>query len=87
MVDDIMKAQGNQTDGCRNLAGPKIKEIRDKTNMTQRELVSKLEERGVYITPCTLSKIETQKRSITDIELSAFSRALEVGIDELIDVN
>ncbi len=83
----FMKAQNNQADGCRNLAGPKIKEIRDKNNMTQRELVVKLEKRGVYLTACTLSKIETQKRSITDVELSAFSKALEVGIDELIDAD
>ncbi len=80
-----MKTQKIRSEDGRNLAGPRIKEIRDKIGMTQSTLVKKLRKYGVDITACTLSKIETTKRSITDIELVAFVRALEVSIDTLID--
>ncbi len=81
-----MKTQKLQGEDARNLAGPKIKEVRDKNGMTQIDLVKKLRKYGVDITACTLSKIETMKRSITDIELVAFMRALNISIDALIDL-
>ncbi len=68
----------------RNWAGPNIKEIRGEKKITQRELVKRLKELGIDMTPCTLSKMETQQRGINDIELAALSRALEVPIERLI---
>lgn len=81
-----MKTQKIKGEEGRNLAGPRIKEVRDKTGMTQNTLVEKLKKYGVDITACTLSKIETTKRSITDIELVAFVRALDISIETLIDL-
>lgn len=82
-----MKDQKMLNEEIRNLSGPKIKWVRSKKKITQRELVERLTEQGVNITPCTLSKMETQQRGITDIELVALSRALEVSVDVLIDTD
>ncbi len=84
MVDDIMKTQRTQSEEGRNLSGPKIREIREKSGMTQPDLVEILKEQNVCITACTLSKMENTKRSITDIELAAFARALNVSVETLI---
>ena len=81
-----MKTQKVKAEDGRNLAGPRIKEVRDRTGMTQNTLVERLKKYGVDITACTLSKIETTKRSITDIDLVAFMRALDISIDALIDM-
>ena len=79
-----MKEQNKQGEDGRNLSGPKIKEIRESLGMTQRQLVEKLKKLDVSINACTLSKMETTKRGITDIELVAFSEALEVSVDVLV---
>ncbi len=82
-----MKTSKNQGEECRNMAGPKIKETREKKGMTQIDLVKDLKRYGVEITACTLSKVETMKRSITDIELVAFTKALDTPIESLIDLD
>lgn len=71
----------------RNIAGPRIKTARLKNNMTQNELSIKLETLAVYIDRASISKIEQQKRIITDIELSALSQILNVSVNWLLEVN
>ena len=39
---------------------------------------------GVDINPSSLSKLEGQTRSITDVELKAIAAILKVSIDELL---
>lgn len=79
-----MKEQKNLEE-VRNLSGPKIKEVRRQKGTTQKELVKLLRELGISITPCTLSKMENQQRGITDIELAAISRSLNVSVEALIE--
>ncbi|WP_077368424.1 helix-turn-helix domain-containing protein [Anaerosalibacter sp. Marseille-P3206] len=71
----------------RNIAGPRIKEARLKNNMTQEELSIKLETLAVYIDRASISKLEQQKRIITDIELIAISQILNVSINWLLGLN
>lgn len=68
----------------RNIAGCKVKIARLKNNLTQKELSIKLETLAVYIDIASISKIEQQKRIITDIELLALSKVLNVSIDWLL---
>ena len=68
----------------RNIAGPQIKAARLKNNMTQQELSIKLETLAVYIDRASISKLEQQKRIITDIELVAMSQILGVSINWLL---
>lgn len=65
----------------KNVIGPYIKELRLKNNLSQIELCARLEVQGVYISRSSISKIENQKRIVTDIELIALAQALNVNIN------
>ena len=68
----------------KNIAGPRIKLARLKNNMTQNELSIKLETMAIYIDRASISKLEQQKRIITDKELLALSQVLNVNISWLL---
>jgi transcriptional regulator with XRE-family HTH domain len=69
-----------------NLAGPRIRERRRSLGITQDELAARLQVRGVSLERAGISKIETQNRAITDIELRAFALALGAQPSWLLDV-
>jgi len=48
--------------------------------MNQQELLAKLQTEGVNISQSTLSKIEHGDRYVTDIELKAIAKVLNVSI-------
>lgn len=82
----IMKIQNMQSEESRNLSGVNIRKIREDSGMTQNDLVSKLKKNGMEITACTLCKMETGKRSITDIELVIIAKTLSVSVESLIQI-
>lgn len=51
--------------------------------MTQQALLNKLELLGVYVCRGSVSRIEYGVRTVTDTELLAIARVIEVPIDEL----
>ena len=67
----------------RNLIGPYLKALRIKSNLTQEELSVKLETHAVYINRSSISKLENQKRIVTDIEISALAQVLNVNVNQL----
>lgn len=67
----------------RNLIGPHLKKVRLKNNLTQEELSAKLETHAVYINRSSISKIENQQRIVTDIELLALAKVLNVNVNLL----
>ena len=67
----------------KNLVGRKIKQLRKKRNLTQQELSTKLETLAIYICRGSISRIEDQSRTVTDIELHGLAEVLSVSIDEL----
>jgi HTH-type transcriptional regulator, cell division transcriptional repressor len=71
----------------KNLIGHKVREARYKRNpkITQVDLLARLAIRGVNMESTSISKIETYKRPVTDIELVALSDALNVSILWLLD--
>jgi transcriptional regulator with XRE-family HTH domain len=71
----------------RNIAGSRVKIARLKNNLTQQELSAKLETLAVYIDRASISKIEQQKRIITDIELVALSQVLNVSVNWLLGLD
>jgi transcriptional regulator with XRE-family HTH domain len=71
----------------RNIAGSRVKIARLKNNLTQQELSAKLETLAVYIDRASISKIEQQKRIITDIELVALSQVLNVSVNWLLGID
>lgn len=63
----------------RNIIGPRLKTARLKNNLTQQQLSIKLETLAVYIDRASISKIEQQKRIVTDYELLALCQILKVS--------
>ena len=70
--------------GNKNICGANIERIRKELGMKQTTLVSKMQLMGVDINPSSLSKLEGQTRSATDIELKAIATILGVSLDELL---
>ena len=70
--------------GDKNICGANIERIRKELGMKQTTLVSKMQLMGVDINPSSLSKLEGQTRSATDIELKAIAAILGVTLDELL---
>ena len=70
--------------GDKNICGANIERIRKRLGMKQSTLVSKMQLMGVDINPSTLSKLEGQTRSATDIELKAIAAILGVSTEDLL---
>ena len=66
-----------------NMVGPRIKELRMEKGLTQKALSEKLETLAVYVCRGSISRIEEQKRTVTDIELAVIADILQVDIAEL----
>ena len=66
-----------------NIVGKNIRQLRRKKRMTQQALSNKLELLGVYVCRGSVSRIEYGVRTVTDIELLAISKVLDVSISEL----
>ena len=63
----------------RNITGSRVKIARLRNNLTQQQLSAKLETIAVYIDRASISKIEQQKRIVTDYELLALCEVLKVS--------
>ncbi len=70
-----------------NLIGKNLKRLRKKMKLSQQALSNKLELLGVYVCRGSISRIEDNLRTVTDIELYAIAHALNVKIDDLFDKN
>ncbi len=70
--------------GNRNIIGARVTEARNKKGMKQIELLAKLQLEGVEISTPALSLLEGQKRPVSDIELNAIAKILNVTVDWLL---
>ena len=68
-----------------NLIGKNVAILRKKLKMSQQMLSNKLELYAVYICRGSISRIEDCSRTVTDIELYALAKVLNVKIEELFD--
>lgn len=66
----------------KNLVGPIIREQRLKKKMSQQELSAKLETMAIYICRGSISRIEDQSRTVTDIELYGLSKILNISPED-----
>lgn len=62
----------------KNIIGVRLKEARLSNGLTQKQLSTKLEVMAIYIDRASISKIERQVRVMTDFELLALSKLLNV---------
>lgn len=68
-----------------NISGPRIKAARlaRRPSMSQEQLCERLQARGVNMDQTALSKVESQVRGVTDLELQAIARCLKTTIARL----
>lgn len=66
-----------------NIIGKRIKEARISAGISQKQLSEKLELLAVYTCRGSVSRIENGRRAVTDIEIDAISKVLNVSLDYL----
>ena len=70
--------------GDRNIIGKRVEQKRKSIGMKQKDLLTKLQIKGVDINASGLSKLEGQLRYVTDVELVAIADVLGVSLDWLV---
>ena len=71
--------------GEKNLISSRLIELRRQQGLSQRDLAHKLQLAGYDMDKNVITRIETNKRYVTDIELRALSQVLGVSYTYLID--
>jgi len=77
--------QRNTKNGKKNLIGNRLMQLRTERNLSQRTLAYRLQLAGYDMDKNVITRIETGKRYVTDIELKALCEVLEVTYSYLID--
>lgn len=73
--------------GEKNLISKRLIELRKLHNLSQRDLAHKLQLAGYDIDKNVITRIETNKRYVTDLELKAFAELFQVSYSFLLDGN
>ena len=68
-----------------NMVGEKVKQFRKENKMSQQVLSDKLETLAIYICRGSISRIEDQSRTVTDIELWGLSQVLKHPLSDFFD--
>lgn len=71
--------------GKKNLINQRLIEIRKERQISQRDLARMLQLVGYDIDKNVITRIETGKRYVTDIELNALCQVLDLRFDYLIE--
>ena len=70
--------------GTQNMIGQRVTEARLKMDMKQKDLLARLQVKGIEISIPALSLLEGQKRPVSDFELNALSETLKVSVNWLL---
>ncbi|MBQ9926555.1 MAG: helix-turn-helix transcriptional regulator [Lachnospiraceae bacterium] len=68
-----------------NIVGDNVKKYRIERHLSQQELSDKLETYAIYVCRGSISRIERHERTVTDYELRAFAKVLDVPIEDLFE--
>lgn len=79
------KPRPTLSSGEKNLISQRLVELRKEHNLSQRELANKLQLIGYDMDKNVITRIETNHRYVTDIELQAIAKVFNVSYDYLID--
>ncbi len=72
--------------GNANMIGERVEQFRILNNMKQKDLLYRLNEKGIIMTASALSKLEGQVRQINDFELVALADIFEISIAKLLGI-
>lgn len=67
--------------GRKNISGDRIREARQKLNLSQSELAAKMQVAGIIIERDSISRIEIGTRFVPDYELPIFAKVLKVSVE------
>ena len=70
--------------GRKNLCGDKVREVRNKRRMSQRDLAARMQVEGVMLERDSVSRIENGTRFVADYELKILARIFGVSLDWLL---
>ncbi len=70
--------------GDMNIVGEKLLRRRKECGLRQKDLLTKLQLKGIEMSSSSLSKIEGQQRIVKDFELAAFCDILDLDASELL---
>ena len=69
----------------KNLIGERLKELRNRNGLSQRDLARELQLIGIDMDKNVITRIETNKRYVTDFELQAIKQIFGITYEYLID--
>ena len=69
----------------KNIIGAKVRQFRLERKLTQKQLAAKLQLEGNEFSDLTVLRIESSKRFVSDYELKALAKALNVSYSDLLD--
>lgn len=72
-------------DGRKNVAGCRIKELREGQGLSQRDMAHQLQLMGIDLDKNVITRIETGKRYVNDFELFYFVRLLNTTYEYLVE--
>lgn len=72
-----------------NRIGKRLREARENATpkITQADLAAKLQTSGVYLDETAISKIEKDKRRVSDIEAAAIANSLNINLLWLLGIS
>lgn len=73
--------------GRKNLISENLIELRHRYNLSQRDLAHELQLIGCDMDKNVITRIETQKRYVTDIEIQKLCEVLHTTFEELTKIN
>lgn len=82
---DFFNAKAARVTGEKNLIGPRLKELCKRDDLSQRDLAYKLQLFGFDMDKNVITRIETNKRYVTDMKLKALKNIFEVSYDYLVE--
>ncbi len=71
--------------GGKNLIGERLKLLRERDKLSQRDLAHRFQLIGLDMDKNVITRIETDKRYVTDLELQAIAKIFHVSYGYLID--
>lgn len=80
MANSRKKFEGNMV----NVSGRRIKEYREKANLSRETLSAKLLLEGVDIPANSIANLENNLRTVVDYELCAIAKVLNVDVSVLL---
>ncbi|MBP3339098.1 MAG: helix-turn-helix transcriptional regulator [Lachnospiraceae bacterium] len=72
-------------DGGKNLISKRLIELRKQHHLSQRDLAHRFQLAGYDIDKNVITRIETNKRYVTDFELKVLTEIFDVSYEYLID--